>query len=88
MLTIKSVFDLPLRATQGLVESLIELLELPIKAADDSTVCRRQKQLDIPLQKRDRNEPIHGVFDSTGLKVFGEGEWKVRQHGYSKRRTW
>jgi hypothetical protein len=28
------------------------------------------------------------VFDSTGLKVFGEGEWKVRQHGYSKRRTW
>jgi IS5 family transposase len=28
------------------------------------------------------------VFDSTGLKVYGEGEWKVRQHGVSKRRTW
>ena len=32
--------------------------------------------------------PLHAVLDSTGLKVFGEGEWKVRQHGYSKRRTW
>jgi hypothetical protein len=88
MLTLKSVFDLPLRATQGLVESLIELLDLPIESADYSTVCRRQKHLDIKLQKKNRKEPLHCVFDSTGLKIFGEGEWKVRQHGYSKRRTW
>ena len=88
MLTLKSVFNLPLRATQGLVASLIEWLLLPIEAADYSTVCRRQKKLEIPLIKRNQNEPLHGVFDSTGLKVFGEGEWKVRQHGYSKRRTW
>lgn len=88
MLTLKSIYDLPLRATQGLVDSLIELLDLPIKAADYSTVCRRQKQLDIKLQKKNKSESVHGVFDSTGLKVFGEGEWKVRQHGYSKRRTW
>ena len=32
--------------------------------------------------------PLYLVVDSTGLKVYGEGEWKVRQHGYSKRRTW
>lgn len=88
MLTLKVVFNLPLRATQGLVSSLIELLALPIEAADYSTVCRRQKHLNIKLQKTNKNEPLHGVFDSTGLKVFGEGEWKVRQHGYSKRRTW
>ena len=88
MLTLKSVFDLPHRATQGLVESLIELLDLPIEAADYSTICRRQKHLDIKLKKKNRSESLHGVFDSTGLKVFGEGEWKVRQHGYSKRRTW
>jgi hypothetical protein len=88
MLTLKSVFDLPLRATQGLVESLIELLDLRIDAADYSTLCRRQKYIDIKLQKKNRGESLHGVFDSTGLKVFGEGEWKVRQHGYSKRRTW
>jgi len=88
MLTLKLVYDLSLRATQGLVESLIELLDLPIEAADYSTVCRRQKHLDIKLQNKNSNESFHGVFDSTGLKVFGEGEWKVRQHGYSKRRTW
>src|ERR1700733_14965092 len=56
MLTLKSVFDLPLRATQGLVESLIKLLDLPIEAADYSTVCRRQKTLDIKLQKRKKEE--------------------------------
>lgn len=88
MLTIKMVFRLPLRATQGLVESIIELLQLPIEAAGYTTLCRRQKRLKVPLQRRGGNEPLHAVFDSTGLKVFGEGEWKVRQHGYSKRRTW
>jgi Transposase DDE domain len=35
-----------------------------------------------------RDEPLHLVVDSTGIKVFGEGEWKVRQHGYTYRRTW
>jgi len=88
MLTIKMVYRIPLRATQGLVDSLIGLLELPIEAANYTTLCRRQKQLEVPLQKGRTAEPLHAVFDSTGLKVFGEGEWKVRQHGYSKRRTW
>jgi len=40
------------------------------------------------LLKSKKKSPLHVVVDSTGLKVFGEGEWKVRQHGYSKRRTW
>jgi hypothetical protein len=90
MLALKAVFKMPLRATQGMVESLIELLKLPIKAANYTTLCRRQKDLDVPLprQPKENGEPLHAVFDSTGLKVYGEGEWKVRQHGYSKRRTW
>jgi len=33
-------------------------------------------------------EALHVIFDSTGVKVYGEGEWKVRKHGYTKRRTW
>lgn len=77
MLTLKMVFGLLVRATQGLVTSLIELLTLPIKAADYTTLCRRQKQLEVILRKQYKNEPLHAVFDSTGLKVFGEGEWKV-----------
>jgi hypothetical protein len=88
MLTLKMVFRLPLRATQGLVASIIELLGLPIAAANYTTVCRRQKYLKPVLQTRATNEPLHAVFDATGLKVFGEGEWKTKIHGYSKRRTW
>jgi hypothetical protein len=88
MLTIKSVFRLPLRATQGFVISLTKLLGLPIGVANYTTICRRQKKIHIKLLDNNKHEPLHGVFDSTGLKVFGEGEWKVRQHGYSKRRTW
>lgn len=89
MLTLKMVFRLPLRAAQGFVTSLIDLLELPIQGADYSTLCRRQKTLEPLLWlNRKPGESLHVVLDSTGLKVFGEGEWKVRQHGYSKRRTW
>lgn len=88
MLTIRSVFRLPLRATQGFVASLIKQLGLPIGAANYTTLCRRQKNLEIPLHRYSPKETLHAVFDSTGLKVFGEGEWKVRQHSYSKRRTW
>lgn len=89
MLTIKMLFRLPLRSAQGFVSSLIELLRLPIQGANYSTLCRRQKTLEPVLSmNRKPGEPLHVVLDSTGLKVFGEGEWKVRQHGYSKRRTW
>ena len=88
MLTLKAVYHLPLRSTQGLVESIIEKLELPIEAPNYTTVCRRQQELKVVLQKYRGDEPLHAVFDSTGLKVYGDGEWKVRQHGTSKRRTW
>ncbi|KAF1013666.1 MAG: IS5 family transposase ISBam3 [Burkholderia gladioli] len=53
-----------------------------------TTLCRRAKTLDVELPILRDNEPSHLVVDSTGLKVYGEGAWKVRQHGYSKRRTW
>ena len=38
--------------------------------------------------ERGGKEALHVVADSTGMKGFGEGEWKVRQHGYTYRRTW
>lgn len=88
MLTIRAVFDLPLRATQGLTMSLIELMALVIKAADYTTLCKRQKNLEVELSRYKQGGKVYGVFDATGLKIFGEGEWKVRQHSYSKRRTW
>lgn len=87
-LTLRNLFRLPLRATQGFVSSLIELLHLPLTAPDYSTLCRRQSTLNIPEYKSNHNQPIHLVVDGSGIKIFGEGEWKMRQHGKEKRRTW
>ena len=88
-LMIKMVFRTALRALQGFVSSLIESLGLDIVCPHYSVFSRRAKDLRIPLRKLLKpGEKLNVVFDSTGVKVFGEGEWKVRKHGYSKRRTW
>ena len=70
------------------MESLVIWGRLPIKVPCYTTLCRRQKKLCIDLPKINKGGSLHIVIDSTGLKVFGEGEWKSRKHGYSKRRTW
>jgi transposase len=60
-----------------------------MKSPHYSTFCDRAKELQIPMTKFLKpGEKLNIIFDSTGLKIFGEGEWKVRKHGYSKRRTW
>jgi hypothetical protein len=51
-------------------------------------LSRRWATLEVALPRSPSSQPLHLVVDSTGVKVFGEGEWKVRQHGYTKRRTW
>src|SRR3954447_17291257 len=87
LLTLRAVYHLPLRATEGFARSLLELMGLELPVPDYSTLSRRAKTLRITLPKK-ATGPLHLVLDSTGLKVYGEGEWKVRKHGYSKRRTW
>lgn len=87
VLTLRSVYHLPLRATEGFARSIFELMGLDLPVPDYTTLCRRAKTLQITLPKV-AGGPLHLVIDSTGLKVYGEGEWKVRQHGYSRRRTW
>lgn len=87
-LSLKVIFQLPLRATEGLLGSLVELMGLPIQVPDYTTLCRRQSKLELEIPSFIPNESRHVVIDSTGLKIFGEGEWKVRTHGYNKRRTW
>lgn len=88
MAMVKEVFHLPLRATQGLLGSILKLLGVGLSAPDYSTLCRRRRKLTIKLPRRGRHDGMHLVVDSTGVKVYGEGEWKVRQHGKTKRRTW
>jgi hypothetical protein len=87
LLTLKAVFHLTLRATEGFARSLLGLMGVDLSVPDYSTLCRRAATVPITLPKKAEG-PLHLVLDSTGLKVYGEGEWKVRQHGYSKRRTW
>ena len=89
-LTLASVYRLPLRAAQGLLASVLSLVAPDLPIPHYSTLCRRRRTgPKIGLsQSAQSAESVHLVLDSTGLKVFGEGEWKVRQHGTSKRRTW
>ena len=88
-LAIKAVFRVALRALQGLIGSLIKILGFWIQCPNYSLFSRRAKELEIPMRRFLKpGEHLNIVFDSTGLKVYGEGEWKVRKHGYSKRRTW
>lgn len=88
-LTIKAVFKLAYRATEGFIKSLVKMLKLGIKAPDYTLLCKRQKEIQVTLPTCvTKGEGLHIVCDSTGLKVFGEGEWKVRRHGPTKKRLW
>lgn len=87
-LSFRSMFGLALRQTQGFLEGLLKLLKLSLEVPNYSTLSRRTTKLEINLAPLPWNEPIHVVIDATGLKVYGEGEWKMRVHGKDKRRTW
>jgi hypothetical protein len=88
-LGLKSVFRLPLRALQGFMDSVCSLLMPEVTAPNYTTLSRRAQTLNVELPVlRDPSQPIHLLVDSTGLKLFGEGEWKVRKHGWIKRRSW
>ncbi len=88
MLTMRMLLKLPLRQTQGVIQSLLDLMGLTLAVPDYSTLSRRQGALAVVLPTRCPDTSMHLVVDSTGLKVYGEGEWNVRQHGWTKRRTW
>lgn len=87
LLMVKNVYHLGYRQTEGFASSLSLLLGAELPIPDYTTLNRRAKVLNVQLPTNQKG-PIHAVLDSTGLKVYGEGEWKVRKHGYSKRRTW
>jgi hypothetical protein len=88
MVSLKSVFGLPGRALCGFVESIFQLMGVHLSVPDHTTVSRRLQGLEVTLPIVPTAGKRHVVIDSTGIKVYGEGEWKTRQHGVSKRRTW
>lgn len=87
MLTVKEVFHLTNRGAEGFMRSIFRLMKINLPVPDHTTLSKRGKGLKVNLPKK-ANQSLNIVMDSTGLKIYGEGEWKVRMHGVSKRRTW
>ena len=87
MLTVKEVFHLTNRGVEGFVRSLFRMMKIDLPVPDHSTLSKRGKVLKVKSPKK-ASPSLTIVMDSTGLKIYGEGEWKVRMHGVSKRRTW
>jgi hypothetical protein len=94
-LTLKAVFRLALRQTEGLIGSVIRLLGLDLSVPDHTTLSRRAETLEVPRPRSDSRteagrdpEPVHLLVDSTGLKLCGAGEWLVEKHGTRTRRAW
>jgi transposase len=75
------VFHQPLRQTEGLLRSIADVLGIDIAIPDHTTLSRRGGGLTILLKRLDRAEPLHLLVDSTGLKIYGEGEWFDQKHG-------
>lgn len=88
LLGLKVVYGLAYRQLQGFAISLVTLMGLDLQIPSYTQICRRSQDLVIDLEVPKSGVPIFIVADSTGLKVYGEGEWKTRKHGISKRRTW
>jgi IS5 family transposase len=87
LLIVRAVFGCPFRQLQGLMTDILLLMGLTLPCPDYTTICRRASSVRVPFKRRSKG-PLTLVLDSTGLKVFGEGEWRMEKHGPSRRRGW
>jgi hypothetical protein len=87
-LTLRAVFRLGLRQSEGLIGSILHLLGLELAVPDHTTLSRRAQALALPPRPRSGTGPLHLLVDSTGLKLDGPGEWQREKHGVKKRRAW
>jgi hypothetical protein len=87
-LMLRLAFGRPWRQTEGLLGSLMRLLGLDLPVPDHTTFSRRGADLEVARALAKADGPVTVVIDSTGLKVFGTGEWQLEKHGGTARRTW
>jgi transposase len=87
-LALRLVFHQPFRQTEGLLRSIVDVLGVDITIPDHTTLSRRGGGLTVLPQRVDRAEPLHLLVDSTGLRIYGEGEWLDQKHGIRSRRRW
>jgi len=84
---LRAAFKLPLRQTEGLMTSVFTLMGLTLSAPDHSTVSRRAVILPVFQPASVPPGPLHVLIDSTGLQVYGAGQWLEAKHGATSRRT-
>ena len=87
-LTLRAVFRLALRQSEGLIGSIMGLLEIDLPVPDHTTLSRRACGLPVQMPRRNKTSDLHLIVDSTGLKLRGAGEWLFEKHGTAKRRAW
>ncbi|MFB2659115.1 IS5 family transposase [Shewanella xiamenensis] len=88
-LMVKRIFAMPLRALQGFINSVFQLAQVPLVCPHYTCISKRAKTVNIAFKTKSRGAIAHLAIDATGLKVYGEGEWKVKKHGTDgKRRVW
>lgn len=85
---VRFFFHLTLRSTEGFISSLFNLMKIKLPVPSYSRICRRMKYLELDYRKLSTKKPIDLVIDSTGVKIYGDGEWHVKIHGESKRKKW
>ena len=73
-LTLRLIFHLPLRQTEGFLTSLFRMMAIDCAAPDHTTLSRRGQCLDLTHHRVTR-DAMHLIVDSTGLSIVGEGEW-------------
>ncbi len=88
-LMVKRVFSMPLRALQGFLDSVFKLANIPLVCPHYTCISRRAKEVEVSFKTKTRGAIQHLAIDATCLKVYGEGEWKVKKHDTDgKRRVW
>ncbi len=87
-LTVRLLFHLPLRQTEGFLRSLFDLMGLGLDVPDHTTLSRRGASLQVKLGVLQSKKPMHLIIDSTGLSIVGEGEWAAAKHGGGGKRGW
>ena len=87
-LALRLVLHVGLRQVEGAVGSIMHLLGVELRIPDHSTFSRRGDGLKLLSKPIDRDAPLHLLIDSTGLKIYGEGEWLEEKHGKRSRRRW
>lgn len=88
ILTLRELFRLTYRSTEGFTKGVMKLMQINVAIPDFTSLSKRAKKISVSLAASKVKGSVFLIVDSTGLKVYGEGEWKVRKYGWSKRRTW